>query len=114
MDDLISRQSAIDAVRKGCQEWLGIFQRCEENIKALPSTQPEQRWIPCSERLPENVEAGEEYPLVIFCTDKRSYFGFYEYYRGGQWWNYTADEDYLVEGVIAWMPLPEPYREVEE
>ena len=35
MSDLISRQAAIDAVSKGCQEWRGIFQMCEENIKAI-------------------------------------------------------------------------------
>lgn len=41
MNDLISRYAAIDAVSKGCQEWRGIFGRCEENLLALPSTQPE-------------------------------------------------------------------------
>lgn len=85
-------------------------------IDEVPTIEAEPRWIPCSERLPENPGYGEEYPLVIFCTDKRSYVGFYEYYEGGRWWNYTADEDYVVGGVIAWMPLPEPYKvnEVEE
>ncbi len=42
-DDLISRQAAIDA----------IFGRSHEIIKMrignLPSVQPKQRWIPCSE-----------------------------------------------------------------
>ena len=47
MIDPIERQDAIDAVSKGCQEWRGVFSRCEENILALPSTQP----------------------LVIHCTD---------------------------------------------
>lgn len=41
MKDLIERQAAIEAVSKGCQEWRGIFGRCEENILALPSAQPE-------------------------------------------------------------------------
>ncbi|MBQ7146004.1 MAG: hypothetical protein IJR95_04470 [Lachnospiraceae bacterium] len=35
MDDVISRQAAIDAVIKGCQELRGVFSRCEENILAL-------------------------------------------------------------------------------
>lgn len=41
INDVISRQAAIDAVSKGCQEWRGIFGRCEENLLALPSAQPE-------------------------------------------------------------------------
>ena len=41
INDCISRKAAIDAVSKGCQEWRGIFGRCEENILALPSAQLE-------------------------------------------------------------------------
>lgn len=41
VNDCISRQAAIEAVSKGCQEWRGIFGRCEENILALPPVQPE-------------------------------------------------------------------------
>lgn len=43
MSDLIDRQAAIEAVSKGCQEWRGIFGRCEDNLLALPSAQPEQK-----------------------------------------------------------------------
>lgn len=50
MDDLISRQAAIDACIKVRE--LHAYDEIEE-IKHLPSAQPEQRWIPCSERLPE-------------------------------------------------------------
>lgn len=38
-------------------------------IKALE----ESRWIPCKERLPEDVEIGEEYPTVIFSTKDAVY-----------------------------------------
>ena len=67
-----------------------------------------QQWIPVSERLPEDVEIGEEYPTVIFCTKDASYSGFYEHYCGGKWW--CGDADYTVDDVIAWMPLPEPWK----
>ena len=40
MDDSISRQAAIEAVSEGCQEWRGIFSRCEANLLSLPSAQP--------------------------------------------------------------------------
>lgn len=39
-DDSISRQSAVDVVSEGCQEWRGIFERCKEKLLALPSVQP--------------------------------------------------------------------------
>lgn len=45
--DTISRQMAIDAV-SDC----GI---CIQRIVDLPYAQPEHRWIPCSERLPEKT-----------------------------------------------------------
>lgn len=40
MDDLISRQSAIDAVSHACFELRGVFGRCEDALKALPSAKP--------------------------------------------------------------------------
>ena len=89
----------------------GILAVRKEDIDEQPTIEPEQRWIPCSERLPEDVEIGEEYPTVIFCTKDDVYVGFYEYYFGGKWW--TA-EGYTVDNVIAWMPLPEPYGERRE
>lgn len=44
--DCISRQSAIDAVSEGCQEWRGIFERCEEKLLSLPSAVPEPVAMP--------------------------------------------------------------------
>ena len=40
-NDTISRQAAIDAVSRGCQEFRGIFAKCEKNLNVLPSVQPE-------------------------------------------------------------------------
>lgn len=63
MSDLISRQAAIDAVSKGCQELRGVFSRCEENILALPSAQPERktgRWIQTEELWTDMYTAKEQ------------------------------------------------------
>ena len=39
--DCISRKTAIDAVSDACFELRGVFGRCEDALKALPSAQPE-------------------------------------------------------------------------
>ena len=69
-------------------------------IENLPSAQPEQRWIPCRERLPETGS--------FFVTFKEEFdeavdIDFYD--AENEMW-YYHDSDL----VIAWMPLPEPYK----
>lgn len=68
------------------------------------------KWIPCSERLPEE----EEYILLSFANYTGLDIGRYEndgendkFYPGDE------EETYASYGLIvnAWMPLPEPYRE---
>ena len=111
MDDLISRQAAIDAL-KGMAVPLYKDPACEDiwerdrtldnaidAIRGLPSAQPEQRWIPVSERMPE--------PRVdVWCnSDMGQMVGYYDEYAE-TWYG----RDYLELIVTAWMPLPEPYR----
>lgn len=91
-----------DKERHCCPRWNRVIRQTVEDMKAA---QP--GWIPVTERLPEDVKIGEEYPTVIFCTKDAVYAGFFEHYLGGNWW---AAEDYTVDNVIAWMPLPEPAR----
>ena len=125
MDDYISRKSVtvgLDYIINGLNKlitddppndvYTDIKNQVEEikrGVLNIPpaNVQPVQ-WIPCSERLPEDVQIGDEYPIVIFCTKEKTYTGFYEWYRGGRWW--TAEGDYVVDDVIAWRELPEPYR----
>ena len=70
-------------------------------IKALEQT----RWIPVSERIPD----ASDYCL---CCDKSGYItiGFVAEYSK-QW---CFDDDEVDIDVIAWMPLPEPYKEESE
>lgn len=59
------------------------------------------KWIPCSERLPE-----ESLRSVIGWDAYRDRCVFVQRY-GGRW---VLGDNEAVK-VIAWMPLPEPYRE---
>ena len=80
----------------------------EEFLKWLnsESTETEQRWIPCSERLPEEKE------YVLLC-DREPELGYSRMAVGwledGQiccWDDRAARKEF-----VAWMPLPEAYRE---
>lgn len=63
------------------------------------------KWIPVSERLPKKPECGENGYIV---QKKRVAEPFSAYWDGERWTN--EDDDVLSE-VVAWMELPEPYRE---
>lgn len=68
-------------------------------------------WIPCSERLPED----ESYILVSFQNFTMPDIARYEENdEGGTFYPGDDEKSYLSYGLFvnAWMPLPEPYREV--
>ena len=67
----------------------------EMAIKALEA----QKWIPCSERLPDS----KEYVLVTDYGETNIGRRFCD-----RWWlDYCGDK---MKDVTAWMPKPEPYR----
>ena len=107
--DTIYRQAAIDAVENMLRRKFGIGgDLAEITIAGLPSAQPEQQWIPCSERLPEGI--GQ----VIIQTNGGAihevfYKGKNDY--GHEVWMRLGGGIYWDDEVIAWMPLPEPYKE---
>lgn len=84
----------------------------KEAIRALESIQPSQRWIPCSEKLPV-AEYGESDNVLATCelrnADDTSYRWVKTLYFNGGVWCYPTGETY-EQKVIAWMPLPEPYK----
>ena len=77
-----------------------------ELLKSIPSAQPEQRWIPCSERLPKYGEP------VLWCNEKGSVFTTaitFVNERG----DFAVGKRHRRYSVVAWKPLPEPYKEEE-
>lgn len=116
MDDLISRQAAIDA-------FTGILQvpdietgnRVRDflevivgRIKAIPSAQPEQRWIPVSERLPkegERVLATVNFDDPFVCE--------IDYWEDARKAESDMEQMNFMESITAWMPMPDPYKEEE-
>lgn len=61
-------------------------------------------WIPVEERLPKDLES-----VLVSCNNGGVDYGFYNHEK--KWWclDYIDDTAYPV---IAWMPLPEPFKEV--
>ena len=121
MSDLISRQAAIDGFYEMASD---IDHLCTVGdyisfLESLPA-QPEPRWIPCSERLPEDDDI-----VLITMDDSITVRGaFFEqisnqlgFFKEGVWhWGYEIGEAYWPETthVTAWLPLPEPYKEGNE
>lgn len=100
----------------------------DEALRRLNS----MRWIPCSERLPEELSVVN---VTYVNHDPEPYYDFVKdiaftetavYYRGDWYWNWSGCVDVLGEygrddankvdkavEVIAWMPLPAPWKEGE-
>lgn len=105
MSDLIERQAAIDAL-----DTINSFGWVEESwekvcstIENVPAAQPEQRWIPVSDR--PKKDGRYRVTRLDYVTDTKIIDILW--YEKNTWWNRQATGDYAV---IAWMPLPKPYR----
>lgn len=113
-DDAISREAVINLIRR-CNfalEEPRIFDvhnagvKFEQYVTELPSvTQKSGKWIPVSERLPEDgtwnlFTDGKCVSVERYKSDAMDHF-----YPSGRW--FSLDE------AIAWMPLPKPYEPQE-
>lgn len=80
---------------------------CALNMAIKVLEQP--KWIPCSERLPEDAQE------VLYSTKTgRVFHG--EYYDDNtdrKWFSYKDDIFSFNNVVNAWMPLPKPYEPQE-
>ena len=114
MDDLISRQTAIDAIKKYFLSFDaidanfldGLYTAIKLIKENVPSAQQEQKWIPVEERLPEKLEE----VLVTVAGE----IAIAWLYINGRWRSNDCPEAYLNDHITAWRKLPEPYRKETE
>ena len=106
-EDCISRKAVLDKKELvELEDGQSFYCINPEDVETLPSVTPQQTsWISVSERLPEKDE-------VVLITNK-----WHEVdkalYIGGEMFDIIIN--YLQkEEVIAWMPLPEPYKAESE
>ena len=132
-DDCISKAEVIDIINFE-DEWLFdanshnadtkiAFSTIKSKISEMPSVTPKARWIPVSERLPEEdgeylvcYEEGyrkdydfDEVGIAPFEVDCEG-FGYWQPHYDKSTFGYL-DSDWTEISVIAWQPLPEPYKE---
>lgn len=115
MSDLIRRQDAIKAIRSTAAQYVPFLNgvnetlpmECEIALRSVPSAEPKTGWIPVSERLPKARES------VILSTKEWTGEGCYWETTKHHviWKGYRWNTTYWDDEVIAWMPLPEPYKE---
>jgi hypothetical protein len=74
-------------------------------IRNMPTVSIDNGWIPCSERLPKYLEN------VLICTETG--FVTIAYMQGEIYGNSWADGLGLIREVIAWQPLPQPFKPKE-
>lgn len=65
------------------------------------------RWIPVSERLPEEKQA-----VLVWCHQYKNIYC--AYLEKKQWWIFGAFVQIVPSEVVAWMPLPKPFNAESE
>ena len=127
----VERKQGSDVMNYG-QERINQTDTIIAFVENLPSARQQGDWIPCSERLPEDIG-----PVLVTWknNDPASYYqyivgkhfiGTAHYHRGKWYWYSSVTEDLLAEygkceteefdeaiEAVAWMPLPKPYEETD-
>ena len=130
-DRILKESDVLDAILGW--ETDPLEEELERAVKAIPSADRPQEWIPCSERLPEDIR-----PVIVTWknNDPKSYYqyivgkhfiGTAHYHRGKWYWYSSVTEDLLAEygkcdseefdeaiEAVAWMPLPEPWKGADD
>ena len=82
----------------------------EAKAMAIEALGQEPRWIPVSERLPNNNEYIKNNGLFIVSDGNRSYFEWFDIYDKWRFGEPTMIGFRVDYAITAWMPLPEPYK----
>lgn len=109
----MNNKQAIDRLVKHL-EW-GWSEETVEAIKMGIHALEETKWIPCSERIPEEPKENPVFDgkclEVYLVTTKYGSSDQDKVYPFRAFWNgINFTDGWRILDVIAWMPLPEPYK----
>ena len=104
-DDCVSRQAVLDLCDSKDPDYKVIH--FKEDVECLPSVQSEQKWIPVSEKLPEN---GRQ---VLCCNKRGSVFTSALTYINKDKYGHKFVYFGKHYEVVAWMPLLKSYEPQE-
>lgn len=118
-EDVVSREAVLDALHVSGRptKRFDYVIEVQRDIKALPPVTPKSRWIPVSERLPnEEIKPKGHGVCNVLVTYK---WGGVDrvnqvYYAGGKFRDPMDCDKSVNEKVTAWMYLPEPYKAESE
>lgn len=121
-DEAISRQAVLDEIddtnRRGGFGCKLSYTRCRGHIEQLPSVTSQPKighWIPVSEKLPTKEEYIANNGLFIVSDGNRTYAEYFDVYNSMMYFGEPTMNGFRVDRcVIAWMPLPEPYKAESE
>jgi len=117
--DLTDSYESAVAGREG--ECADKYRQIAEWLKELKQLREQTRWIPCSERMPEEREwigtkkfgttISDEVYVTLETTEGKRFCDHVRFQNGRFSLSKQAELDAIDRGIkaIAWMPLPEPY-----
>lgn len=91
----------------GCWIRYKMFEKHIANAPTVP------QWIPCSDRLPDIKDNHVSSVVIVYCDSGAYGFAQLEENIFGQvGWDCERDDEYHepLGEVVAWMPLPKPYK----
>ena len=104
-------------LRKRCKELEASLARARQRIRQLEES---QQWLPVPDKMPDRVPSDWTREVLITVRDTEDddyavYEGFYDEFS---WWTQWCHGCKRLEDnfhgdkleVVAWMPLPKPYR----
>lgn len=121
MNDLVNREQVLEICRcfpigtyRNEPVYDGSLSAAMDRISDLPAIIPELRWIPVTEKLPENdlpkgSTAKQIKVLVAYKRRNCSWVIRTQLRQKGRWYGQPNEWDWSVSDPIShWLPLPEP------